>query len=125
MKRLVTTAAALALATGFAVAAHAFSAPPVAPSTQSPIIQVSDGHYSCEWFTITTCSKSHKSAQQGANRYGGYVIDTDDIERFRGGFFCSVKGPWASKKTARNQRNVARKKGAKTAYIKKGCGVNL
>lgn len=125
MRRLITTAAVLACSAGLAVSAHAFSAPPAAPSAQSPVINVSDGHYSCEWFTIMTCSKSYNGAKKGANKYGGYVIDTDDIERFRGGYYCSVKGPYASKRKARQKRNHARAKGARSAYIKKGCGVNL
>lgn len=124
MQRILATATTLLAATGLAVSAHAFSAPPAQPQAQSPVVKVSDGHYSCGWFAITVCSKSYSGAQKGANRYGGYVIDTDDIDGFRGGWQCAVMGP-SSKSKARSRRNQAKRNGASSAYIKRGCGVNL
>ncbi len=121
MKRIITTAAALAVMAGLTVSAHAFSTPPAPHSAQSPITKISDGAYYCDWFAIFTCSRSRGGAQAGANKYGGYVIDTDEIDGFSKGWYCSVKGP-SSKSKARQNVKRAKRKGASSAYHKKGCG---
>ncbi|MEL6288756.1 MAG: hypothetical protein AAFQ42_09295 [Pseudomonadota bacterium] len=117
MFKTVLAAAALVLSAGAATAAPLAASQIETP--QSHVIKVSDGEY-CDWFAIATCHRGASAAQRSANRYGLRVINTNFVDGFRGGYFCTVAGP-LSKPAARTRRNALRRAGAKTAYIKEGC----
>lgn len=74
----------------------------------------------CGWYAISVCSTNYGEAQQGADLYGGYVVNTDDYENFAGGYFCSVVGP-KTKQAAQVTARRMRERGARTAYIKYTC----
>ncbi|MEL7542258.1 MAG: hypothetical protein AAGJ70_00625 [Pseudomonadota bacterium] len=118
MKKALLAAAAI-----FALSAPASAASlvPFAPTAlpNSSIIKVSDGEY-CDWFAIATCHRSYGAAQKSANRYGARVVNTNNVDNFRNGWYCTVRGP-SSKAAARSNRRSFRRSGAKTAYIKEGC----
>ncbi|MEO1695475.1 MAG: hypothetical protein AAFR55_09580 [Pseudomonadota bacterium] len=74
----------------------------------------------CNWYAINTCSRSRNEAVRGANRYGGLVIRTDNVDGFRAGFWCAVVRS-ETKTGARRMARTMRRKGSSTAYIKEGC----
>ncbi|MEO0800163.1 MAG: hypothetical protein AAFY53_13290 [Pseudomonadota bacterium] len=82
--------------------------------------QASDGLV-CQWFAIGVCAKTRAAAVRGARRFGGYVIRTDNIDNFRSGFFCSVVQR-NTRGAAFAARNRMRNRGARSAYVKEGCG---
>ncbi|MEO0619380.1 MAG: hypothetical protein AAFZ01_08860 [Pseudomonadota bacterium] len=120
MKKASLLAAAIATV-ALASPATAAKVLPFAPASlpQSSVVTVSDGEY-CDWFAIATCHKSYGAAQRSANRYGARVVNTNNVDNFRNGWYCTVRGP-SSKAAARSNRRSFRRSGAKTAYIKEGC----
>lgn len=92
---------------------------PRAPTAAPGSYQVAQA---CGWYAISVCSRRFGGAQRGANRYGGYVINSSSAAypNFRPGWFCSVRGP-TSRGQARRFRNVMRSLGARTAYVKNAC----
>ena len=74
----------------------------------------------CGWYAISSCSRSYDGAQEGAEQYGGYVINTDDFRDFAGGYYCSVIGP-KNKEAASITAERMRDRGAYDAYIKHSC----
>lgn len=111
MKILTSTALALAL-----------SATLAAGSANAHHSGKKKSYAACGWYAISTCSTSYNAAQNGADNFGGYVINTSSSKypNFRGGYFCSVRGAF-SKNKARKIRNNMRYNGAKSAYIKNAC----
>jgi hypothetical protein len=74
----------------------------------------------CGWYAISSCSRSHDGAQESADQYGGYVVNTDDYRDFAGGYYCSVVGP-KSREAAEITAERMRDRGADDAYIKYSC----
>lgn len=74
----------------------------------------------CGWYAISVCSQRGGVARRGVDRYGGYVVDTNDVANFRPGFFCAVVGP-TSKRRAEERMFEMQDAGASSAYIKRGC----
>lgn len=110
---LVLTVAAGCLALGAL-------APVVAQERAAGLLhKVSDGG-DCGWFAISVCTRGTGGARRAANRYGGRVIDTGDVDGFRPGWYCAVVGP-TDKRSARSVKNDMRYAGARSAYIKQGC----
>ncbi|MEO1720576.1 MAG: hypothetical protein AAFR23_10180 [Pseudomonadota bacterium] len=86
---------------------------------QMPAATASDGLI-CDWYAISICSRSYNEAEDGANRFGGRVVRTDNIDNFRSGFWCSVVRS-QSKSGARQTMSRMKRRGARSAYIKEGC----
>jgi len=76
----------------------------------------------CGWYAISKCAKSAGRLTRSASRYGGDIISTSDPQfpNFRNGWYCVVEG-LLSKSRARREARKARRKGARTAYIKRSC----
>lgn len=76
----------------------------------------------CGWYAISVCSKTYNEAANAADRFGGYVIDTNSSSypNFRGGWFCAVIGP-KSHQAAKSTAGLLKKRGASSAYAKSAC----
>ena len=74
----------------------------------------------CGWYAISACSRDYSDAEDAADTYGGYVVNTDDYENFAGGYYCSVVGPKTKHAAGITARRM-RQRGAYDAYIKYSC----
>ncbi|MBI1383528.1 MAG: hypothetical protein GC150_01260 [Rhizobiales bacterium] len=110
--------AATTMTAGVATVEAAVRPLQLAPVAQS-LVPVSDNG-NCSWFAITVCSRNWQGAQTGVDNYGGEVIDTNDVDGFRPGWFCAVYRGY-DKADAEDFENQARRRGATTAYVKHGC----
>lgn len=87
--------------------------PPPPPSVAPPPAQ-------CGWFAIAYCSQDFPTAHSYTSNYGGYVIDTNTVAKFRSGWFCVVEGPM-DRQAANSVMLRMKGAGAATAYVKNSC----
>lgn len=106
-----------------ATSASASQTPPVGNNaTAVPTTGSYQIAQACGWYAISVCSRGRGRAQNAANRFGGYVIDSSSeaYPNFQPGWYCAVEGP-TSKRQARIRRREMRQDGATSSYIKNGC----
>lgn len=115
LKRSILAAGALTLLASSAFAASVPQSPVPGGDGFEPVA-------SCGWYAIYRCSKSYAAADEWANNSGlGYVIDTDEYDNFRPGWYCVVEGPMSrnrAQKAVRDNRDISH-----DGYAKYGCYV--
>jgi hypothetical protein len=119
MRKFVVVLASVIATSAFALEASdrpAAGSAPVADGT----FQVAQA---CGWYAIFICSRSRGEAQRWANRYTGYVINTNSRQypNFAAGWFCAVQGPMGHTAAVATAARWRRSGASPTAYAKNAC----
>lgn len=75
----------------------------------------------CGWYAIASCTRVQSDAENFVNRGWGALINTNDYDGFKPGYFCVGSGP-QSRSSAKRDVRTARANGvADDMYIQRAC----